>query len=132
MDRGTLFVVDHARGQVCSVVADRVVGEIAVPIGFGIAGSVAQTGQTIDTYNPHYDARFDEKYEPILNYDIKDIFCTPVINADGVVVGVLELMNRSRPFTVEDHEFLEKVTEAVSPALYTYWSDRPKTKDSGR
>src|SRR2546426_1959677 len=54
-DRGTLFVVDHTRGEVRSIVADRVIGQISLPIGFGIAGSVAETGQVIDTYNPLYD-----------------------------------------------------------------------------
>src|SRR5216684_2992938 len=72
-DRGTIFVVDQARAEIRSVVADRVIGEISLPIGFGIAGSVAETGKVIDTYNPNYDERFDEKYETILNYDTKDI-----------------------------------------------------------
>src|SRR3977135_2040535 len=84
-DRGTIFVVDHARGEVRSVVADRVVGEISLPIGFGIAGSVAETGEAIDTYNPLYDERYDEKYETILNYDTKDIYCAPIVSAEGVV-----------------------------------------------
>jgi GAF domain-containing protein len=117
-DRGTLFVVDHTHGQIRSVVADRVVGEISLPIGFGIAGSVAQTGQTIDTYHPIYDERYDEKYESILKYDTKDIYCMPVIRPDGVVVGVLELLNRTRPFTQEDYDFLKKVTEEMSPFLH--------------
>ena len=116
-DRGTLFVVNHARGEVRSIVADRVVGEISLPIGFGIAGSVAETGQVIDTYNPLYDERYDEKYETILNYDTKDIYCAPVVTGDGVVVGVLQLLNRTRPFTPEDYDFLKTVTQEISPVL---------------
>lgn len=116
-DRGTIFIVDHTRGEIRSVVADRVVGEISLPIGFGIAGSVAETGQVIDTYNPNYDDRFDEKYEAILNYDTKDIYCMPVFNRDGAVVGVLELLNRTRPFTQDDREFLDKVTQELGPVL---------------
>ena len=116
-DRGTLFVVDHARGEVRSVVADRVIGEISLPIGFGIAGSVAQTGQVIDTYNPQYDQRFDEKYEALLNYDTKDIYCMPVVGPSGGIVGVLELLNRKRPFTPEDHEFLTQVAQHIGPVL---------------
>ncbi len=116
-DRGTLFVVDHARGEVRSIVADRVVGEISLPIGFGIAGSVAETGETVDTYNPLYDQRYDEKYESILKYDTKDIYCTPVTGPDGVVVGVLQLLNRTRPFTQEDHDFIKSVTETLGPVL---------------
>jgi GAF domain-containing protein len=116
-DRGTLFIVDHARGEVRSIVADRVIGEISLPIGFGIAGSVAETGQVIDTYNPLYDERYDEKYETILNYDTKDIYCAPVVTGEGVVVGVLQLLNRTRPFTPEDYDFLKTVTQEISPVL---------------
>jgi GAF domain-containing protein len=116
-DRGTIFVVDHAREEIRSVVADRVVGEISLPIGFGIAGSVAETGEVIDTYNPNYDKRFDEKYEAILNYDTKDIYFMPVFNGGGIVVGVMELLNRARPFTQDDTEFLERVAKELSPAI---------------
>jgi GAF domain-containing protein len=116
-DRGTLFVVDHARGEVRSIIADRVVGEISLPVGFGIAGFVAQTGQVIDTYNPLYDERYDEKYETVLNYDTKDIYCAPVVSGDGNVVGVLQLLNRSRPFTPEDYDFLKAVIREISPVL---------------
>src|SRR5712691_10405367 len=116
-DRGTLFVVDHARGEVRSIVADRVVGGISLPIGFGIAGSVAETGETIDTYNPIYDERYDEKYETILNYDTKDIYCAPIVTGEGVVVGVLQLLNRTRPFTPEDYDFLKTVTQEISTVL---------------
>ena len=116
-DRGTIFIVDQARGEIRSVIADRVVGEISLPIGFGIAGSVAETGQVIDTYNPSYDDRHDEKYEAILNYDTKDIYCMPVFNRDGAVVGVLELLNRTRPFTQDDRDFLDKVTQELAPVI---------------
>lgn len=116
-DRGALFIVDRAKGEIRSIVADRVVGIIALPVGFGIAGSVAQTGQIIDTYNPQYDQRFDQKYEALLNYDTKDIYCMPVVASNGVVVGVLELLNRKRPFTPEDHDFLNQLTQHLAPLL---------------
>ena len=117
VDRGALFIVDRKKSEIRSIVADRVVGDIALPIGFGIAGSVAQTGQVIDTYNPQYDERFDEKYEALLNYDTKDIYCMPVVGPSGGVVGVLELLNRKRPFTPEDHEFLTQVAQHIGPVL---------------
>src|SRR4051812_20408288 len=69
-ERGALFVVGEPQGEVRSIVADRVVGDIVLPIAFGIAGAVAQTGQTVDTYNPQHDQRFGGKYDALLNvYD---------------------------------------------------------------
>jgi GAF domain-containing protein len=116
-ERGAVFVVDKASSEVRSIVADRVVGEISLPIGFGIAGAVAQTGQIVDTYNPQYDQRFDGKYEALLNYDTKDIYCMPLVGKDGIVVGVLELLNRKRPFTTDDHAFLAEVAKEIGPIL---------------
>ena len=47
----------------------------------------------------------------------KDIYCTPVPGPDGVVVGVLQLLNRTRPFTQQDYDFLKSVTEILGPVL---------------
>jgi GAF domain-containing protein len=118
-DRGTIFVVDRDRDEIRSIVADRVISEISLPIGFGIAGTVARTGETIDTYNPNYDKRFDEKYEAILNYDTKDIYCMAILDPGGVVVGVLQLLNRARPFTQEDRDFLQEVSKQLGTVLAT-------------
>src|SRR5436190_2367919 len=47
-DRGTVFVLDRRRNLLRSLVAQGVEGrEIMVPIGHGIAGTVAATGETI-------------------------------------------------------------------------------------
>ena len=116
-DRGTIFIVDRKKGEIRSVVADRVVGGISLPIGIGIAGSVAENGQTIDTSNPQYDERFDDKYEPILKYDTKDIFCMAMKNPAGDIVGVLELLNRTRPFDQDDLAFLHRIVDSLGPVL---------------
>jgi GAF domain-containing protein len=94
-----------------------VISDISLPIGFGIAGTVAETGEIIDTYNPNYDKRFDEKYEAILKYDTKDIYCMPISNPGGAIVGVLQLLNRARPFTQEDHDFLGEVAKHLGAVL---------------
>ncbi|HEY2380939.1 MAG TPA: GAF domain-containing protein [Terriglobia bacterium] len=123
-DRGTLFVVDPAHSEIRSVVADRVIGEIPLPIGFGIAIAGAETGEIIDTYNPTYDDRFEEKYEAALKYDTKDIYCMPVVDDRKTIVGVLELLNRARPFTNEDHEFLRQVSHEIASCLRNSFASR--------
>lgn len=80
----------------------------------------SQNRETIDTYNHLYDERFDQKYETLLKYDAKDIYCTPIVSGDGIIVGVLQLLNRSRPFTPEDYDFLRKVAEEIGPVLQNH------------
>jgi sigma-B regulation protein RsbU (phosphoserine phosphatase) len=117
-DRGTVFVLERGRRALHSLVAQGVEGqEIIVPIGNGIAGTVAATGQTIDIPDAYADSRFDSSFDAILGYRTKDIYCMPIVNRVGEIVGVLELMNRTRPVTEEDEEFLAGVSVHVGLAL---------------
>src|SRR5438128_2284777 len=117
-DRGTVFVVERTRGVLHSLFAQGVEGQqLVIPIGKGIAGIVASTGETIDIPNAYADSRFDSSFDAILGYRTNDIYCMPIVNRLGEPVGVLELMNRTRPLTEEDEEFLAGVSVHVGLAL---------------
>src|SRR5437016_8819633 len=117
-DRGTVFVLDRRRKLLRSLVAQGIEGtEIMVPIGHGIAGTVAATGETIDIQDAYADKRFDSSFDATLGYRTVDIYCMPIVNRVGEPVGVLELMNRTRPLTEEDEEFLAGVSVHVGLAL---------------
>ena len=117
-DRGTVFVMQRGRGVMHSLVAQGLEGqELVVPVGKGIAGTVAATGETIDIPDAYADSRFDSSFDASLGYRTNDIFCMPIVNRVGEIVGVLELMNRTRPLTEEDEEFLAGVSVHVGLAL---------------
>src|SRR2546426_9949149 len=117
-DRGTVFVLERRRNLLRSFVAQGVEGtEILVPVGHGIAGHVAATGETIDIPDAYADTRFDSSFDATLGYTTADIYCMPIVNRVGEIVGVLELMNRTRPLTEEDEEFLAGVSVHVGLAL---------------
>src|SRR5262249_55671953 len=124
IDRGTIFVVDKARNQVRSIVAQEVEKEIVLAPGRGIAGAVAATGEVIDIPDAYADPRFDSRFDPILGYRTKDIYCMPIINRENEVVGVLELLNRRRTLTAEDIEFLSGVSVHIGLALENAWLHR--------
>lgn len=118
VDRGTVFVLERKHRQLRSLVAQGVVGrEIVVPLGEGIAGTVADTGRTINISDAYADARFESRFDAALGYRTCDIYCMPIVNRLGNIVGVLELLNRTRPLTVEDEEFLEGISVHVGLAL---------------
>jgi sigma-B regulation protein RsbU (phosphoserine phosphatase) len=117
-DRGTVFVLDRGRRALRSLVAQGVDGkEIVLPLGSGIAGTVAATGETIDIPDAYADPRFDSSFDAALGYRTNDIYCMPIVNRVGEIAGVLELMNRMRPLTEEDEEFLAGVSVHVGLAL---------------
>src|SRR5439155_12955471 len=73
-DRGTVFVLERNRGVLHSLVAQGVEGqELVVPVGKGIAGTVASTGETIDIPDAYADSRFDSSFDASLGYRTNDI-----------------------------------------------------------
>lgn len=116
--RGTVFVMDRVRLRLRSLVAQDVEGkDIVVPLGQGIAGTVGATGETINIPDAYADSRFDPSFDAMLGYRTNDIYCMPIVNRVGEIVGVLELLNRARPVTEEDEEFLAGVSVHVGLAL---------------
>ena len=117
-DRGTVWVLDRKREVLRSVVAQGVEGKaIFIALGHGIAGTVAATSEIINIPDAYADSRFDSSYDAALGYRTNDIYCMPVVNRRGETVGVLQLLNRIRPLTAEDEEFLAGVSVHIGLAL---------------
>src|SRR5207253_1126375 len=74
-DRGTVFVLERNRRVLHSLVAQGVEGqELVVPVGKGIAGTVASTGETIDIPDAYADSRFDSSFDASLGYRTNDTY----------------------------------------------------------
>ena len=67
-DRSSIFLVNPDRTELWSRVAQGATGEIRFPIGTGIAGSVAKTGQIINIRDASSDARFNRSFDLQNNY----------------------------------------------------------------
>src|SRR5581483_8050134 len=97
-DRGTLFMVDLDSQQLWSRVAqgDGIDGikEIRIPLGAGIAGYVATTGETVNIADAYADERFNSAVDHETGYRTRTILCMPVRDAGGQVMGVLQLLNK--------------------------------------
>jgi len=108
-DRSTLFVVDEAKQQIWSKVAQgEAMGEIRVPLGVGIAGHVAKTGETVNIPDAYKDPRFNPEVDRKSGYRTRTILCMPMKNLQGKILGVLQVLNkRDGAFTVDDEELLE-------------------------
>lgn len=109
-DRCSLFLVDRDRGVLWSKVAQGMGrGEaIRVPLGKGIAGQVAATGEVISLADAYADERFNREVDAATGYRTRALLCVPMRNTRGEVVGVLQALNRKGdgPFTDEDTELL--------------------------
>lgn len=122
VDRCTLYVVDRRQKVLRSFIAQGVDKfEITVPIGEGLAGTVAATGEPIDAADAYEDERFRAAFDNRLGYRTKDVYGVPVFNRVGTLIGVLQLLNRRRPLDESDKEFLSSICTYIGLALQNAW-----------
>lgn len=116
VERGTLYFVDEAKGEIWArIPAEGEVSEIRLPMGRGIAGTVAQTGETVHLEDVAADPRFEASVDKRSGFRTRSMLCVPIRNRVGKIVGVLQLLNkRSGPFGPGDMAFLESVSDHVA------------------
>ena len=118
-DRGTVYLVDHERRELWSkVLKGDNVEEIRLPMGAGIAGYVASTGDTLNIVDAYLDPRFNPDFDKKTGYRTKTILCMPMKNKDGKIIGVFQLLNKAvGEFTVEDQNFIEALSVHAAIAI---------------
>lgn len=107
-DRSSILLVDRERNELWSKVAQGLeIREIRVPLTAGIAGHVACTGQVVNIADAYADPRFNPEIDKRTGYVTKTILCAPMINQQGDVIGIIQVLNkRAGCFTRDDEELL--------------------------
>lgn len=85
--------------------------EIKVPFGKGIAGYVAETKDTVNIKEAYEDKRFNKDVDKKTGYRTRSILCMPIINYEGEVIGVAQIINKTTGdgfFTEDDEALFEK------------------------
>ncbi len=118
-DRGTLYLIDVPRRELWSrVLNDPALQEIRLPLGRGIAGHVAVTGDTINLSDAYKDPRFDSEFDNRTGYRTKSMLCMPLRNRNGKVIGVFQFLNKKRGnFTPRDVGFIEALSVHAALAV---------------
>jgi GAF domain-containing protein len=110
-EAAALFLVDEERDELRFEVAlggrSEKVENLRLPLGEGLAGYVASTGQPLAVSNVEHDARFAAAFAHKVAYIPKTVLCVPMI-LDDRTVGVLEMLDKrgGQPFGVRDIEVL--------------------------
>ncbi len=117
-ERCTVYVVDQAKNQLWARVAQRTATEIRLPIGQGLAGQAALTGETINVPDAYADPRFDRNVDLRTGFRTLNALVVPVWGSKGKTVGVLQALNkRDGTFERRDQMLLEQVAGTVGPVL---------------
>jgi phosphoserine phosphatase len=118
-DRGTVYLVDEQKQELWSrVLKGEEDIEIRLPMGKGIAGYVAATGDTLNIPDAYFDSRFNPEVDKATGYRTQSILCMPMKNNSGKIIGALQLLNkRAGPFTHEDESFIEALSVHAAIAV---------------
>ncbi|MGZ4808975.1 MAG: SpoIIE family protein phosphatase [Thermoanaerobaculia bacterium] len=119
VDRGTLYFVDDKKGEIWAKIAGDLEGrQIRLPIGKGIAGSVAATGEPVLLHDAYADPRFDRSLDQSSGYRTRSMLTVPIKNRSGRIVGVLQLLNKRRgSFGESDLRFLDSISDHMAIAM---------------
>jgi transcriptional regulator with GAF, ATPase, and Fis domain len=118
-DRGTLYLLDHARGELVSRVAHLPeLAEIRLRVGEGIAGWVAAHGEPVVIPGATGDPRFAGHIDRATGYRTRTLLAVPVDDASGHRLGVLQVLNRAGgPFESADCALLVSLAREVARLL---------------
>lgn len=118
-DRATIFLVDPDRGELWSKVALGMgVGEIRFPLGTGISGQVAATGETVNIPDAYADKRFNPEPDRTSGYRTRSLLTYAMKAHDGRVIGVFQAVNKKGgPFTSVDEETLSSLAASAAVAI---------------
>ena len=118
-ERSTLFLNDEKTHELWSEVGQGLEAiKLRLPNSLGIAGAVFTSGKAINIPYAYADLRFNPAFDKKTGFFTRSILCVPVVNQQGKVIGVTQVLNkRTGPFTAEDEQRLKAFTAQVSIAL---------------
>ncbi len=118
-ERGTLFLHDPATDELYSRVAEGgEIAEIRIPAASGLAGACYASGNPLTSDDPYGHPAFCADVDQRSGYRTRSLLCVPVRDDAGVVVGVMELLNRREgSFSAGDVALVELITAPAAAAL---------------
>jgi len=135
-DRCTVYVVDRRRQELMMKVASELeIATTRLPLGRGLAGYVAQTGQTLNIPDCYADPRFDRSWDQRTGYRTRTMLVMAMRNSRQQIIGVFQVINKLPPkglpgganesaalaappvFTAEDEELLASIAASAAIAV---------------
>ncbi len=117
-ERTSLYIIDEENQEVWTKAAEQI-EEIRLPLGKGICGKVAETGEIINVKDawdlPYFSREFDIKY----NFRTKSMLCMPIHNRSGKRIGIIQVINKVNEgyFDKDDESLLKGLISQVAIAL---------------
>jgi sigma-B regulation protein RsbU (phosphoserine phosphatase) len=121
-DRATVFEYDAKADELFTQVAHGLGGSapqvIRIPAGAGIAGAAARGKRIVNIPDAYADERFNRAVDQKTGYRTKTILAIPLLDHDGVLVGVAQVLNRREgTFDAGDEALAEGLAANAAVAM---------------
>ena len=122
-ERASLMLIDPTRNSLVLRISQDLDkdDEIVIPMGKGIAGAVAASGEAIRIDDAYADDRFNPDIDRKSGFRTRSILCLPVRDRSGEVFAVAQLLNRKdgNPFDANDERRFGEFTDSLGVVLET-------------
>lgn len=93
-ERGSVWLYDRDADELVLRVANEI-KEVRVAAGTGLVGTCARTREIINVPDCYADARFDASTDKRTGYVTRCLLTLPLVDHKGVLVGVMQLLNKT-------------------------------------
>jgi GAF domain-containing protein len=94
-ERCSLFLVDREKQELVSRFHGGLDKQLRLPIGRGVVGHTATTGEIVNITDAYSDPRFEKKVDLVTGFTTRTILTVPIYNNRGEITGVAEMINRA-------------------------------------
>lgn len=123
-DRATVFEFDAKAHELFTQVAHGIGGSgdapavIRIPMDAGIAGLAATTRKIVNISDAYAEPRFNRAVDQKTGYRTRTILAIPLLDHDGELVGVAQVLNRREgTFDAADEELAEGLAANAAVAM---------------
>jgi putative nucleotidyltransferase with HDIG domain len=117
-ERTSLYLIDWDRNEIWTKVAEQV-KLFCLPIGEGISGLVAKTGETINVADAWELSYFKRDFDLQQNFRTKAVLCMPINNRAGERIAVVQVLNKrgGGAFDEDDVSLLRSLASQMAIAI---------------
>ena len=118
-ERATAFLNDRRTGKLhARQMSGSQPVEIVLEKGVGVAGYVAETGESVLINDVGVDARFDPSTDKRTGFITRNMLCVPLRKPEGALMGSLQAINRlGEEFSAADLAYLESFAALAAVAV---------------
>ncbi len=119
-DRATIYLLDHERRDLVSLVAHLPeLKELRVPLQQGVAGQVARTERVVNIKVGEQGKQFWSKVDQETGYTTQSIIAGPMYTRGGTLIGVVQALNKigDEQFTAQDQELFGELCKQAGALI---------------